>query len=57
MLGLMTSSFGANPTHPLARLQKSAPNNPRVPYVEELVKFILAVKASLTVVVGSDGQL
>jgi hypothetical protein len=35
---------GKNPTHSLGRWQKSAPNNPWVPYVEELVKFILTDK-------------
>jgi hypothetical protein len=35
---------GENPAHPLGRLQKSAPNNPWVPYLEGLVKFILTDK-------------
>jgi len=35
---------GENPAHPLGRLQKSAPNNPWVPYLEGLVKFIITDK-------------
>lgn len=35
---------GENPMHPLGRWQKSAPNNPWVPYLEELVKVILTDK-------------
>src|SRR5215831_19006798 len=33
--------LGENPTHPLGRWQKSGPHNVCVPYIEELVKFIL----------------
>lgn len=33
--------FGESPTHPLGRWQKSDPNNPWIPYIEHLVKFIL----------------
>lgn len=36
--------FGEDPTHPLGRWQKSDPNNPWVPYIEGLVKFILTNK-------------
>jgi len=36
--------FGENPSHPLGRWQKSAPNNPWVPYIEELVKSALTDK-------------
>lgn len=36
--------LGANPTHPLGRWQKSGPNNPWVPHIEGLVKFILTDK-------------
>jgi hypothetical protein len=36
-----TEVLGADPTHPLGRHRKSDPNNPWVPYVEGLVKFIL----------------
>jgi len=35
---------GESPAHPLGRLQKNAPNNPWVPYLEGLVKSILTDK-------------
>jgi len=36
-----TEVFGQNPIHLLGRWQKSGPHNLWVPYIEELVKFIL----------------
>jgi hypothetical protein len=37
--------FAENPIHPLGRWQKSGANNPWVPYIEELVKFLLTDKS------------